>query len=115
MGHFTDRHRRDNRQWAKHKALRKPEAPEHTSGTELLFSHDEVKVKGHSTQRDVEAGRTSHLCKRETTLQTPSPKKEQTHTSLLFEVANTFATCASLARQAARWAAEAHVLLRFRG
>ena len=33
----------------------------------LLVSHDEVraiKVKGHATQRDVEAGRTSHLFKR---------------------------------------------------
>ena len=43
-----------------------------------------VRVKGHATQRDVEAGRTSHLCKKETTLQTPLPRKEQTHTSLLF-------------------------------
>ena len=33
----------------------------------LLVSHDEVKavkIKGHATQRDVEAGRTSHLFKR---------------------------------------------------
>ena len=71
----------------KHKALG-ARGPRAHVWNRLLFSHDEVravKVKGHATERDVEAGRTSHLCKRETTLQTPSPKKGLTHTSQLFE------------------------------
>ena len=48
------------------------------------------------------------------TTQTPSQRKEQTHKPA-FRVAKTVVACASLAKQAARWAAEAHVLLRFRG
>ena len=47
-------------------------------------------------------------------MQTPSPKKGPTHKPA-FRVAKTVVACASLAKQAARWAAEAHVLLRFRG
>ena len=53
----------------------------------LLFSHDEVravKVKGHATESDVEAGRTSHLCKRGNDFADTFAKKGQTHTSPLF-------------------------------
>ena len=54
----------------------------------LLVSHDEVravKVKGHATQRDVEAGRTSHLFKRGNDYADIFAKKGPTHTRLLFE------------------------------
>ena len=84
----------------------------------LLFSHDEVravKVKGHATERDVEAGRTSHLCKKGNDLADTFAKKEADTHKPAFRVAKTVVASASLAKQAARWAAEAHVLLRFRG
>ena len=42
-------------------------------------------------------------------------RKGPTHTSLLFETPRQLWPFGSLAKQAARWAAEAHVLLRFRG
>ena len=93
--------------------------PEHTSGTGFCFSHDEVravKVKGHATERDVEAGRTFPLVQKGKRLcQTTSQKKCADTHKPAFRVAKTVVACASLAKQAARWAAEAHVLLRFRG
>ena len=84
----------------------------------LLVSHEEVravKVKGHATERDVEAGRTSHLCKNGNELADTFAKKGADTHKPAFRVAKTVVACASLAMQAARWAAEAHVLLRFRG
>ena len=50
----------------------------------------------------------------ETISQTSLQREGQTHKPA-FRVAKTVVACASLAKQAARWAAEAHVLLRFRG
>ena len=81
----------------------------------LLFSHDEVravKVKGHATELDVEAGPTSHLCKKGNDLADTFAKKGADTHKPAFRVAKTVDACASLAKQAARWAAEAHVLLR---
>ena len=93
-----------------HKALG-AQGPRVLVWNRLLVSHDEVravKVKGHATERDVEAGRNSHLCKRGNDLADPFAKKGAgTH--------KTVVAWASLAKQAARWAAEAHVLLGFRG
>ena len=95
-----------------------PKAPEHTSGTGFWFpttrsGRSRSRVMRHSaTWR---RGALPTCAKGETTLQTPSPRKEQTHTNPLFRVAKTVVACASLAKQAARWAAEAHVLLRSRG
>ena len=101
----------------KHKALG-ARGPRAHVWNRLLFSHDEVravKVKGHATERDVEAGPTSHLCKKGNDLaDTFAGKGADTHKPAL-RVAKTVVACASLAKQAARWAAEAHVLLRFRG
>ena len=101
----------------KHKALG-AQGPRAHVWNRLLFSHDEVravKVKGHATERDVEAGRTSHLCKRGNDLADTFAKKGADTHKPAFRVAKTVVACASLAKQAARWAAEAHVLLRFRG
>ena len=82
----------------------------------LLGSHEEVraiKVKGHATQRDVEAGRSSHLFKRGKRLCRYLCKEKGRHTHKpAFRVAKTLVACASLAKQAARWVAEAHVMLR---
>ena len=100
----------------KHKALG-ARGPRAHVWNRLLFSHDEVKavkVKGHATQRDVEAGRTSHLCKKGNDLADSFAKKGADTHKPAFRVAKSFVACASLAKQAARWAAEAHVLLRFR-
>ena len=83
----------------------------------VLVSHDEVravKVNGHSTERDVEVGRISHLCKKGNDLADSFAKKGADTHKPAFRVAKTVVACASLAKQAARWAAEAHVLLRFR-
>ena len=80
--HRLRRYHRDNA--PKHKALgaRSPRA--HVSNR-LLFSHDEVravKVKGDATESDVEAGRTSHLCKKGNDFaDTFAKKREQIHTS----------------------------------
>ena len=101
----------------KHKALG-AQGPQAHVWNRLLFSHDEVravKVKGHATERDVEAGRTSNLCKRGNDLADTFAKKGADTHKPAFRVAKTVVACASLAKQAARWAAEAHVLLRFRG
>ena len=101
----------------KHKALGAQGSRAHV-WNRLLFSHDEVravKVKGHATERYAEAGEFPTCAKGETTLQTPSQKKGADTHKLAFRVAKTVVACASLARQAARWAAEEHVLLRFRG
>ena len=60
-------------------------ATEGARGSE--FSHDEVralKVKGHATERNVEAGRTSHLCKRRNDFADTFAKKVQIRTSPLF-------------------------------
>ena len=84
----------------------------------LLCSHDEVKaikVQAHATQRDVEAGRTSHLFNGGNDCADIFAKKGADTHKPAFRVAKTVVACASLAKQAARWAAEAHVLLRFRG
>ena len=84
----------------------------------LLASHDEVravKVKGHATMRDVEAGRSSHLFTRGNDNAVLCAKKGAATHKPAFRVAKTMVACASLAKQAARWAAEAHVLLRLRG
>ena len=71
----------------KHKALG-AQGPRAHVWNRLLFSHDEVravKVKGHATERDVEAGRTSHLCKRGNDFaDTFAKKKGQICTSPLF-------------------------------
>ena len=53
--------------------------------------------------------------KGETTLPTCSPRKCADAHKPPFRIAKTVVACASLAMQAARWAAEAHVLLRLRG
>ena len=101
----------------KHKALG-ARGPRAHVWNRLLCSHDEVKavkVKGHATLRDVEDGRTSHLFKKGNDLADTFAKKGADTHKPAFRVAKTFAACASLAKQAARWAAEAHVLLRFRG
>ena len=101
----------------KHKALG-ARGPRAHVWNRLLFSHDEVravKVKGPATERDVEAGRTSHLCKRRNDLADTFAKKGTDTHKPAFRVAKTVVACASLAKQAARWAAEAHVLLMFRG
>ena len=63
---------------------------------------------------DVEAGRTSHLCKRSNDFADTFAKKRADTHKPAFRVAKTVVACSSLAKQAARWAAEAHVLLRFR-
>ena len=71
----------------KHKALG-AQGPRAHVWNKLLFSHDEVKavkVKGHATERDVEAAHFPLVQKGETILQTPSQKKGLTHTSQLFE------------------------------
>ena len=84
----------------------------------LLASHDQVravKVKGHATVRDVEAGRSSHLFKRDNDFADIFAKKGPDAHKPPFRIAKTMVACASLALQAARWAAEAHVLLRIRG
>ena len=83
-----------------------------------LASHDEVravKVKGHATMCDVEAGRSSHLFKRGNEFADLFAKKGADAHKPPFRIAKTMVTCASLALQAARWAAETHVLLRLRG
>ena len=92
--------------------------PEHTSGAGILVPHQEVKaikVKGHDTQRDVEAGRSSHVSKSGNDFADVFAKKGADTHKPAFRVAKTAVACASLAKQAARWAAEAHVLLRYRG
>ena len=65
-----------------------PEAPEHTSGTGFCYPttrsrRSRSRVIRHSAMW--RRGKLPTCAKRETTLQTPSHKKEQTHTSLLFE------------------------------
>ena len=84
----------------------------------LLVSHDEVravKVKGHATERDVQAAHFPSVQK-EKRLCRHFCKERDRHTHKpAFRVAKTVVACASLAKQAALWAAEAHVLLRFRG
>ena len=70
----------------KHKALG-ARGPRAHVWNRLLLSHDEVKavkVKGHSTQRDVEAGRTSHLCKKGNDLADTFAKKRGRHTQACF-------------------------------
>ena len=92
----------------KHKALG-AQGPRAHVWNRLLFSHDEVraiKVKGHATERDVEAGRTSHLCKRRNDLADTFAKKGADTHKPAFRVAKTVVACASLAKQAARWAAK---------
>ena len=100
--------------WPKPKALG-AQGPRAHVWNRLLVSHDEVravKVKVHATERDVQAGRTSHLCKKGNDFaDTFAMKGADTHTN----VVKTVVACASLAKQAARWAAEAYVLLRSRG
>ena len=82
----------------------------------LLASLDEVRaVKGHATLRDVEAGRSSHLFKKRNDYADLFAKKGAATHKPPFRVAKTVVACVSLAMQAARWAAEAHVLLRLRG
>ena len=98
----------------KHKALG-ARGPRAHVWSRLLFSHDEVKAIKVATQRDVEAGRTSHLFKRGNDYADIFAKRGADTHKPAFRVAKAFAACASLAKQAARWAAEAHVLLRFRG
>ena len=69
----------------------------------LLVSQDEVravKVKGHATQRDVEAGRTSHLRKRRNDFADTFAKKGADTHKPAFRVARTVVACASLAKQA---------------
>ena len=100
----------------KHKALG-AQGPRAHVWIRLLISYDEVKavkVKGHATERDVEVGRTFHLFKRGNDLADTFAKKGADIHKPAFRVAKTVVACASLAKQAARWAAEAHVLLRFR-
>ena len=60
-------------------------------------------------------GELTTCAKGATTLQTPLQKKGADTHKPAFRVAKTVVACSSLAKQAARWAAEAHVLLRFRG
>ena len=101
----------------KHKALG-ARGPRAHVWNRLLFSHDEVravKVKGHATESDVEAGRTSHLFKKGNDFADTFAKKGADTHKPAFRVAKTVVACASLAKQAARWAAEAHVLRRYRG
>ena len=96
----------------KHKALGARGRRAHV-WNRLLFSHDEVravKVKGHA-----EAGRTSHWCRKGNDLADTFAKKGADTHKPTFRVAKTVVACASLAKQAARWAAEARVLLRIRG
>ena len=119
QAHVAYRLRRYHRdgQRAKVQSLGCRKAPS-TRLEQATGSHDEVravKVKGHATQRDVEAGRTSHLFKRGNDCADTFAKKGADTQNSAFRVAKTVVACASLAKQAARWAAEAHVLLRFRG
>ena len=100
----------------KHKALG-AQGPRAHVWNRLLFSHDvvrAVKVKGHATESDVEAERTSHLFRRGNEFADTFAKKGADAHKPAFRVAKTVVTCASLTKQAARWASEAHVLLRFR-
>ena len=65
-----------------------PEAPEHTSGTGFCLPTTRSGLSRSRVMRHSAMWRLGELptcAKRETTLQTPSPKKGQTHTSLLFE------------------------------
>ena len=96
----------------KHKALG-ARGPEHTSGRGSWFPTTSGRPRSRVTrQRD---GRTSHLCKRGSDFADTFAKKVADAHKLAFRVAKTVVACASLAKQAARWAAQAHVLLRFRG
>ena len=65
-----------------------------------------------ATQRDVEAGRTTYLFERGNDCADIFAKKGTDTHKPAFRVAK---TVVSLAKQAARWAAKAHVLLMFRG
>ena len=70
----------------KHKALG-AQGPRAHVWNRLFVSHDEVravKVKGHATERDVEAVRTSHLYKRGNDLADPFAKKKGRHTQARF-------------------------------
>ena len=91
-------------------------APEHTSGEGFWFPTKRSGLsRQRATLRDVEAVRTSHLFKRRGDHADIFAKKGADTHKPAFRVAKTVVICgASLAKQAARWAAEAHVLLRFR-
>ena len=98
--------------------LWEPEASEHTSGTGFWFPTTRSGWSRSRVMRQRATWRLGELptcSKRETTLLTPSQKKGPTLTSQLLESPRQSFACASLAKQAARWAAEAHVLRRYRG
>ena len=94
-----------------------PVVPEHTSGAgfRLPTTRSGRSRSRVMRQRDVEAGRTSHLYKKGNDLADTLAKKSADTHKPAYRVAKTVVACASPAKQAARWAAEAHVLLRFRG
>ena len=105
-------------QWAKVQSIGSKTHPRAHFWSRLLAPHDlvrAVKVKGHATLRDVEAGRSSHLFKRGNDFADLFAKKGADAHKPPFRIAKTMVACTSLARQAARGAAEAHVLLRLRG
>ena len=100
--------------WARCKALGAGGARAHvwSSWSRLLCSHGEVralKVKRPATQRDVEAWRFSG----NDFANAFAKKGTDTHKPA-FRAAKTVVACDSFAKQAARWAAEAHVMLRSR-
>ena len=65
--------------------------------------------------RDVEAGLSNHPFKRGNDLAELFAKKRADAHKPPFRIAKTVVACTSLAKQAARWAAEAHVSLRIKG
>ena len=103
-------------QGAKPWALAVPECMSGTSFWSPTKRVRAVKVKGHATQRDVEAlGALPSCSKRRNDHADIFAKKGADTQKPAFRVAKTVVACASLVKQAARWAAEAHVLLRFGG
>ena len=83
----------------------------------LLVSHDEVravKAKGHATQRDVEAGRTSHLCKRGNDFADTFAKKGADTHKPAFRVAKTVVACGAVGSAGLRFA-QVHGLERHQG
>ena len=82
----------------------------------LLCSHDEVTaVKGHATEADLQAGRSAVVFRRGNSFADVVAKKGADIHKPPFLNARTMLALSSLAKQAVRWVAEAHVLLRNRG
>ena len=84
----------------------------------LFCSHDEVtavKVNGHATEADVQAGRSTLLFRHGNNFADVFAKEGADTRKPPLHVAKTYLARSSLAKQALRWAAEAHVVLRSRG